>query len=131
MLSPWGIKEDAIQAQTGPDGKVRLSPKVTDRFQRFLNDLMTAANDYAARLSVLETTSSATFSGTPSGAGLLTIPHGLGVVPTRYSAQTVGSSFVVVNIDSVDATNLVVKLFDAAGAAITSGTWSVRWYAAK
>jgi len=131
MLSPWGIKEDAIQAQTGPDGKVRLSPKVTDRFQRFLNDLMTAANDYAARLSVLETTSSATFSGTPSGAGLLTIPHTLGVTPTRYSAQTVGSSFAVVNIDSVDATNLVVKLFDAAGAAITSGTWSVRWYAAK
>lgn len=119
-IAPFAIEEEVTQARVP-----------TARFQRFINELRQGVNDSLAALKVLQATQSATFTGTPSGTGTFTIPHALGVTPTRYSAQTVGPSFAVVNINSVDATNLVVKLFDAAGAAITSGSWTVAWSVAK
>lgn len=125
QLAPLNIEEDIVQL--GSKDQPWRSRKPTDRLLRFLNDMMRAVNDLLKRVAVLETTTSGTFTGTPSGTGTFTIPHGLGQAPTRFSAQTVGANFALVNVVSADSTNLVVKLFDAAGAAITAGSWSAQW----
>lgn len=73
---------------------------------------------------------------TPNGSGDVTIPHGY--VSTEYPMPTMaassllptGTTFFHPQMTSVDATNIYARLFDAAGAPITTGSYAIAYRAA-
>jgi hypothetical protein len=69
-------------------------------------------------------------SGTAiSGSGIITIPHGLVQAPTNVLVTYSGSNSYTARHSNMDATNLYVGLFDAAGAPITAGIHFIYWQA--
>lgn len=51
-----------------------------------------------------------TFSGTTTAGGQLTVAHGLGVTPNWAHATTEGTNRLVVNIVSMDGTNIIFHI---------------------
>lgn len=68
-------------------------------------------------------------SVTPNASGQANIPHGLIAVPDKFNADYFGGNSIVANPDFRDGTNIRVQLRDFAGAAITTGTHQINWYA--
>lgn len=96
----------------------------TAYFHRLLNEIIDTVNGVSGNAGV-ETVS-------PDGSGLATIAHGYSVnghpvSVARSSATPTGSTAFVVQIVSIDPTEMTVKLFDMAGAAITTGSYDVAW----
>lgn len=116
------------------DVLVEEARSATAYFQRWLQTLNTRLTDLetavAALIASLVTgTASGSKTGTPDGSGYFDITHGLSVTPdlNKCRSQTVGTAFAVVTLVSVTGSTLRVKLWDAAGVAITAGTWTVNW----
>jgi len=66
----------------------------------------------------------------PNGSGDASIFHNIAFNPGTLGACAVfptGTTFFHVQMLSVDSSNLNVRLFDAAGAPITSGTWPIAY----
>lgn len=79
-----------------------------------------------------KTTACGTATGkTPNGSGNVSIPHGLPAAPAFASVGLVGDlAGAVAVVQSIDATNIVVRLFTSTtGADITAGTFSITWEA--
>lgn len=69
---------------------------------------------------------------TTDGDGELTIPHGVtGFTPDWATVSLVGDDANGVDVISVDGTNLVVRIKDAAGADVTATEVTVNWMVAK
>lgn len=63
------------------------------------------------------------------GSGIITIPHGLTQSPGHVVATYSGANAYTARHSSSDATNIYIGLFDAAGAAVTTGTHRIMWQA--
>jgi len=103
---------------------VELTGAASAYFHRLLNDIIDTLNGVSGNAGV------ATVS--PNGSGQAVISHGFSVrghpvVLARCTVFPVGTTAFVVQPVSVDETGLTVKLFDMAGAAITTGSYSVSW----
>lgn len=103
---------------------VEKAGSATAFFQRLLLDIIDSLNGQVGMSGVATVT--------PDGSGDATILHGFSVPghPPSISQSAVyptGTTAFVVQIQSVTATNLNIRLFDMAGAAITSGTRDVAW----
>ena len=103
---------------------VEISRSATSYFHRLLNEIIDTLNGQSGQAS--------TATVSPDGSGLATILHGYSVTghPAsigQSSVQPTGSTAFHVQIVSVTGTELTVKLFDMAGAAITSGSYSIAW----
>lgn len=70
-----------------------------------------------------------TASGTPNGSGDMVVTHGMGITPNNFSLVPFGAAFIVAQVQAVTATTFTIRLFDAAGAAITSGSRDIYWQA--
>ena len=66
---------------------------------------------------------------TAGANGNATIAHGLHRTPVFAMAQIQGDTVNGVNVESIDGTNLTIRVFNAAGADVTSGSFSVAWIA--
>lgn len=63
---------------------------------------------------------------TPGANGNVTVAHGLGVAPTFYAAGILGDSANLCTVQSVDATNVTLRVSVAAtNADVTSGAQQV------
>lgn len=69
------------------------------------------------------------FSATPDGNGNITVAHGLSGTPTFASAQISGDTVNHVDVQSVDGTNLTLRIKDSSGADVTAGTITGYWRA--
>lgn len=103
---------------------VEATGAATAYFHRLLNEIINILNGQVGR-SGLETL-------TPDGSGLATITHGYQVTGQpvaigQCSVVATGSTAFHVQIVDVTATELQLKLFDMAGAALTTGSWPVAW----
>lgn len=103
---------------------VEATGAATAYFHRLLNDIIDVANAVDGKTGV-ETV-------TPDGSGLATIAHGYAVAGrpatlSRCVVQATGTTAFAAQLISVDADELTVKLFDMAGAAITTGSYDVAW----
>jgi len=98
-------------------------------FHRFLMNISEDLGASQDRLTALENRRDGATAHMPNVAGLVDIPHGLGATPTpaKCSAQAIGTTFVQVQLVSVNGTNLRVILLDASGTPITSGSFTIRW----
>lgn len=66
---------------------------------------------------------------TPDGNGNGTIAHGLAEEPTTALVGIRGDHGNGVDVESVDSTNITVRVKDASGADVTAGTFTVDWIA--
>lgn len=103
---------------------VEKAGSATAYFQRLLLDIIDTLNGQSGASGV------ATVA--PNGSGDATITHGFSVpghAPTigQCLAFPTGATAFVVQIQSVTATSLNIRLFDMAGAAITTGSYNVAW----
>lgn len=62
--------------------------------------------------------------------GNATIAHGLRKVPSHAMVGIRGDNVNGVDVESLDATNITIRVKNAAGADVTSGTFTVDWVAA-
>lgn len=65
----------------------------------------------------------------PDGTGNGVIAHGLLDTPSYSEVNLLGDTVNGVQVQSSDVTNLTVRIFDAAGADVTAGTFTVQWQA--
>lgn len=66
----------------------------------------------------------------PGGAGTATIPHGLVGTPTYANLQVVGDSAVEAQVQSLDGTNVTVRIRNTNdNSDVTSGSYTVHWEA--
>lgn len=65
----------------------------------------------------------------PDGNGNGTIAHGLGAAPSYVAVHISGDNVNGVDPESVDATNITVRIKDAAGADVTAGSFTIYWHA--
>lgn len=103
---------------------VEMARSATAYFHRLLNDIIDTLNGQSGQSGV------STVS--PNGSGDVTVTHGFSVPghpPTlaQCTVQPSGGTFFLPQIMSVTSTTLTVRLFDAAGAAITTGSYSLAW----
>lgn len=103
---------------------VEKAGSATAYFQRLLLDIIDSLNGQVGASGVATVT--------PDGSGNATILHGFSVpahAPTigQCAVFPTGATAFVVQIQSVTATSLNIRLFDLTGAAITSGSYSVAW----
>lgn len=103
---------------------VGATGSATAYFHRLLNDIIDTLNGVAGQGGVVD--------GEPDGSGLVAIAHSYSVNGhpaslSRCSALPTGTTVFHVQMVSVSSTALNVKLFDMAGAAITTGTWPMAW----
>jgi hypothetical protein len=68
-------------------------------------------------------------SVSPDANGNDTIAHGLSDTPDYVQVGIRGDNANGVDVESVDATNITVRVKDAAGADVTAGTFTVDWEA--
>lgn len=68
-------------------------------------------------------------SGTPDANGNLTVAHGLPVTPDVVLVGIKGDTTNHADVESVDATNITVRIKDSAGADVTAGTQTFYWWA--
>ena len=68
-------------------------------------------------------------SVTPDGNGNDTIAHGLKLAPSYVAVGIRGDNVNGVDVESVDATNITVRVKDAAGADVSAGSFTVDWKA--
>jgi len=64
---------------------------------------------------------------TASTNGNATIAHGLRKLPRYATAKLQGDSVNGIDVESFDATNLTVRVYNASGADVTSSTFSCAW----
>lgn len=103
---------------------VEATGAATAYFHRVLNDIIDTLNGVAGGAGV-ETV-------TPDGSGIAVILHGYSVTGHpislgRSDARPTGATPFLVQVVSVDATELTVLLTDNTGAPITTGSWDVAW----
>lgn len=94
--------------------------------QALTSDLIDYANQSVFYLSG----DAGVVAATPNGSGDVAIFHNFGTDPGTLGscrAFPTGTSAFHVQMLSVDADYLNIRLFDMAGAPITSGTWDVAW----
>ncbi len=65
----------------------------------------------------------------PDGSGNGTIAHGLAATPGYVAVHLGGDNVNGADPESVDGTNITVRIKDAAGADVTAGTFDVYWEA--
>lgn len=65
----------------------------------------------------------------PDANGNGTIAHGLNGTPSFVSVDIGGDNVYGVDPESVDGTNITVRVKDAAGADVTSGSYTIYWTA--
>lgn len=66
---------------------------------------------------------------TAAANGNATIAHKLGKVPSSVRVGLRGDNVNGIDVQSVDASNITVRVKNAAGADVTSGTFTVDWQA--
>jgi hypothetical protein len=66
---------------------------------------------------------------TPDGSGNGTITHNFSITPSYVNVNISGDNQYVAKVQSVSATTITVLIIDAAGADVTSGTYTVYWLA--
>lgn len=67
---------------------------------------------------------------TPDGSGNGTIVHGLASIPSLVLVGIRGDNVNGVDVESLDATNIIIRIKDAAtGADVTTGTFTIDWLA--
>lgn len=70
-----------------------------------------------------------TKSGTTAADGRISAAHALGYAPGTADAKIVGALPYVVNVESVDATNINLFVTDGAGVALASTAVNLNWWA--
>ncbi len=65
----------------------------------------------------------------PDGSGDGVIPHGLKLAPQYANVILRGESTIIAKLTSVDSTNLNIKITDANGVPVTTGSYVVNWEA--
>ena len=103
---------------------VEAAGSATSYFHRLVLEIIDSLNGQVGASGVATVT--------PDGSGDATILHGFSVPghpPSigQSAAYPTGATAFVVQIQSVTATNLNIRLFDMTGAAITSGSRDVAW----
>ena len=84
----------------------------------------------ATLLSDVEVTSTSDFGitdVTPDGDGNATISHALGQSPDYAAVNLIGDQTDSVDVQSTSSSDITVRVRDADGADVTSGTHSVSW----
>ena len=71
----------------------------------------------------------AAISDTTSAAGDVTIAHGMAAAPTSAVVVSSGTDANYTEIQSIDATNIVVRFYDDTGTAINAGAVTGYWMA--
>lgn len=66
---------------------------------------------------------------TPDANGNGTIAHGLSSIPDYVSTAIRGDNANGVDVQTLDATNITVRIKDASGADVTTGTYTIDWLA--
>ena len=66
---------------------------------------------------------------TPDGTGVDAIPHGLSGTPTFVSLNIKGDTQNIADPQSVDSTNITVRIKDSSGVDVVSGSYQVYWMA--
>ena len=116
----FGGSEDNIIIQNCIFSKTSLGGTTTGK-TIILNDQIGLTEDMSSNFG--------SSSVSPDGNGNGTIAHGLSDTPTFSDANIIGDTPNGVDVQSVGSTNLIVRIHDAAGADVTSGSFTVQWEA--
>lgn len=94
------------------------------------NTLSRALNTFRVNiLKILNNQAHGSASISPDANGNGTIPHGLPGIPSFVGVHILGDNVNGVDPESVDATNIIVRIKDAAGADVAAGTFTIFWSA--